>query len=218
MHISRLWNATAATTGTLFVIVFIFGVIASLGPYADIELTSSSAQIAEALVDGTDNLVTGNYVIMMSSFLLVVFAGYLRHAVSPGGVRSWPATVGFGGGLLTAALLAVIALLGMAQGQIESYGADTAVAKALLALSWGSMSMTIPGFAALSFGTSLMSLSYGTLPRWIGWLGMVATVFSLTFWVFGILVTLIWVVIVSVLLVIREARAEEIPEDETADN
>ncbi len=213
-----MWHATAATTGILFVIILTFGVIVALSPYADIDLTSTSVAMAEALVEGSNNLITGNYVIMMSSFLLVIFVGYLRHAVSPGGdARSWPATVSFGGGLLTAALLAMIALLGMAQGQLESYGPDTAVAKALVVLSWGSISMIIPGLAALAFGASLMALSYGTLPRWLGWMGMTATVFSLTFWVFGIMLTMIWIAIISVLLVIREVRAEDPEEAETAE-
>ena len=217
MKISRLWNAAAAVTGVLFVIALVFGVIASLSPYADIEPTSSSNAIAEALIDGSANLVAGNYVLMIAAFLMVVFAGYLRHALSPEGVRSWPATVGFGGGLLTAALLTFVALIGISQGQVDSYGTDTVVAKTLLVLSWGSISMAIPGLAAFTFGMSLMSLSYETLPRWLGALGAVATVFVLTFWVVGMLLAMVWIVIASVILVIHEVRAEEEPEEDTAD-
>ncbi len=216
MKVSRLWNATAAVTGVLFVIVLAFGVIAALSPYADIEPTSSSEAIAEALIDGSETLFTGNYVLMMSAFLLVVFAGYLRHAISPETGRAWPATVGFGGGLLAAALLTIVALIGISQAQVDSFGTDTVVAKTLLVLSWGSVSMVIPGLAAFTFGMSLMSLTYNTLPRWLGWLGAVATVFVLTFWVLGILVALVWIAAVSVSLVIREVRAEEGPEAEPA--
>lgn len=216
MQISRLWNATAAVAGILFVIVLAFGVIAALSPYADIDPTSSSEAIAEALIDGGETLFTGNYVLMMSAFLLVVFAGYLRDAISPAEVRAWPATVGFGGALLAAALLTIVALIGISQAQMDTFGTDTVVAKTLLVLSWGSVSMVIPGLAAFTFGMSMMSLVYKTLPRWVGWLGAIATLFVLTFWVLGVMVALVWIAVVSVILTIREVRAEEAPEIEPA--
>lgn len=216
MKISRVWNTGAAVTGLLFVILMIFGVLASIAPYEDLELTTSSGDIARAFIDGTDNLITGGYVLMMSAFLLIVFAGYLRHALSPESGPAWPASVGFGGGILTAALLTLVATFIIAQGQLLDYGQDTVIAKTLLVLSWVSVSIAIPGLAAFVGGMSLMGISYETLPRWLGWFGAVATVFVLTFWVFGILLSMLWVAVASVLLVIREARAEDLPEDETS--
>ena len=216
MTISRLWNAAAAVTGVLFVIVIVFGVIASLSPYAEIEPLSSSADIAAALTDGAANLATGNFVLLIAAFLLVVFSGYLKHALSPEGVSEWPTTVGFGGGILTAALLGVVALIGISQGQVDDYGVDTAAAKALLLLSWGSVSVTIPGLAALIGGMSLAGMSHESLPRWLGWSGAVTTVAVLTFWALGFVIALAWLSAVSVILVIREIRSDEI-DDRTAD-
>lgn len=216
MKTSRIWNTGAAVTGLLFVILTTFGMLATFAPYEDLDLTSSSATIAAAFIDGTDNLVTGGYVLMMAAFLLVVFAGYARHALAPEGGTAWPATVGFGGGILTAALLTVIATFVIAQGQLPDYGSDTAIAKAFLVLGWVSVSISIPGLAAFIGGMSLTGITSGRLPRWLGWFGAVATAFVLTFWVFGIMLSLIWVAVVSVILVIREARVVERPEDEAA--
>jgi hypothetical protein len=215
LKVSRTWNATAAVTGVLFALMLIFGAVAAMAPYDGIDLTTSSRDVARALVDGSDNLVTGGYVLMMSALLLIVFAGYLRHALGP--ADAWPATVGLGGGLVTAATVTVIGLLVISQGQILEYGSDTATAKTLLVLSWVSVSVAVPGLAAFAGGMSLASLSFATLPRWVGWLGMAAAALVVTLWVLGILVTLVWVMTVSGILVLREARATE-PAESDADD
>jgi len=218
LKISRLWNTGAAVTGLLFAIMLAFGALASISPYADLAITSSSETIAQSFVAGVDNLVTGGYVLMMSAFLLVVFGGYLRHAISERAGTVWPATVGFGGAILTGALLTFIAMFIIAQGQLSDYGDETVIARTLLLLAWVSTSMVIPGLAAFVGGMSVMALSYKTLPRWVGWLGVLSTLAILTFWTLGILLSLVWVAIVSILMVIREARSDDPAEGETTES
>lgn len=208
MKISRLWSAAAATSGALFVVALAFAVGVGGSPGASMGPDDTSEAIAQAVLDNTTNLVTGNYILLIAAFLLIVFAGYLRSAILPEEGDEWPASIGFGGGMVTAGVLAIVALIGIAEGQITDYGSDPVIARTLLTLGWNGMWMTVPGLAALAAGMSLVSLTYNTLPRLVGWLGAAATVFLLTpFWGVGFIGALAWISVTSVMLTVRELRA-----------
>ncbi len=214
MKTFRLWRTAAATTGLLSAAVLIFAAGVSGSVTASISPNDTAETIASALLDNTNNLVTGNYVLLISVFFLVVFIGYLRSALLPeeegGGGESWPALIGFGGGLVAAGVLCIVALIGVAQGQITDYGADPVVARTLVTLGWNGIWMTAPGFAALTAGMSLTSLRHGTLPRSVGWLGAVAAVMLLTpFWGIGLMGALLWMAVTSIALAVRELRTTE---------
>ncbi|MCP4306848.1 MAG: hypothetical protein GY788_18620 [bacterium] len=206
----RLWRAAAATTGLLFAIVLVFAAGVGGSATASITLDDTSETIATALLDHTNNLVTGHYVLLVSVFLLIVFVGYLRSAVVPEEGDTWPAQIGFGGGLVAAGVLSIIALIGIAQGQIADYGADPVIARTLATLGWSGMWITAPGLAALTAGMSLTSLTFDTLPRYVGWLGALAAILLLTpFWGIGFMFGLLWMAIISVTLTVRELRTSE---------
>ena len=204
-----MWRASAAFGGVLFVIAFIFSV-GTGGPPSSVDPTATSETIAQALVDSRTNLVTGNYILLLSAFLLITFVGYLRHIAVPEEGDEWPLTVALGGGFVTASVIVVVALIGISQGQLESYGVDTGVAKTLLTLGWNGMWMVVPGLAALIGATTLMTFNYGTLPRWVGALGTIVTIVLLTpWWGLGIIGALLWMAAASITLGIRELRTKD---------
>ncbi len=204
-----MWRASAAFGGLLFVIAFIFAV-GTGGPPASVDPAATAETIAQALVDNRTNLVTGNYILLLSAFLLIIFAGYLRHIAVPEEGDEWPLTIALGGGMVTASVLVVVALIGIAQGQLESYGVDTGVARTLLTLGWNGMWMVVPGLAALIGATTLMVFNYETLPRTVGALGTLVTIVLLTpWWGVGIIGALLWIGAVSVTLGIRELRTKD---------
>ena len=62
--------------------------------------------------------------------------------------------------------------------------------------------------ASLIFAVALATLSFGLLPRWVGWFGVVAgvaAIFSLFF--FTMLVWLLWIAVTSVVLYVRAPAA-----------
>jgi hypothetical protein len=64
------------------------------------------------------------------------------------------------------------------------------------------------GMASLIFAVALAIFSFGLLPRWVGWFGVVAgiaAVFSLFF--FTMLVWLLWIAVTSVMLYVRSSSA-----------
>ena len=202
-----MWRATAALCGVLFVVAFIFAAGAG-GPPTSVGPSDTSEAIAQALVDNRTNLVGGNYILLLSALVLVIFTGYVRHIETPEEGDEWPLTVAMGGGLLTAGVLVVIALIGVAQGQLDDYGTDTAVARTLLTLGWNGMWMIAPGLAALVGSITLISFNYETLPRVIGFIGTIVTIVLVTpWWGIGIIGALIWISATSVTLGVRELRS-----------
>lgn len=204
-----MWRATAALSGVLFVVAFIFAV-GTGGPAATVDPTNTSETIAAALIDSRSNLVTGNYIMLLTALALIVFTGYLRHIEVPEEGDEWPLTVAMGGGLVAAGVLVVVALIGISQGQLEDYGSDPVVARTLLTLGWNGMWMIAPGLTALVGAMTLVTFNYGTLPRTIGFIGTIATIALLTpWWGLGIIGALIWISAASVTLGIRELRARD---------
>jgi hypothetical protein len=190
----------------LFVFTFLFGIGVG-GPPADIDPTSTAETIAAALVDSRSSIVTGNYVLILGVFLLVVFAGYLRNVPEPEEADVWPQTVAFGGALLAASVVAFVALVGIAQGQLEDYGADPVIARTLVTLNWNGAWLVAPGFAAFVGATTLSVFHYNYLPRFIGFLGTIVTTLLLTpFWGIGLIGTLLWLISTSGILTWRELR------------
>lgn len=208
MNIPRLWRAFAAVSGVLHALVLAFAVSVGGSAAALVTPDDPATTIAETLIDNTGNLVTGNYLLLIAAFFLIVFVGYLRSAVVDDEGDQWPATVAFGGGMVAAGVLTVVALIGISQGAIDDYGSDPAVARTLLTLGWNGMWMTVPGLAALTGGVSLLTLTFGTLPRYIGWLGSgVAVVLLTPFWGIGFAGALLWITAASVTLVVQELRS-----------
>ncbi len=167
----------------------------------------SADAVAAALVDHRPNLVTGSYILLLAVFLLVVFAGYLRHVPELEERDRWVQTVAWGGSLVAAAIIAVAALIGIAQGQLEDYGADPVIARTLLTLGWNGVSIVAPGFAALIGATTLSAFHHRYLPRFIGFLGAIVAIALLTpFWGFGLIGALLWLAATSAILTLRELR------------
>ena len=90
---------------------------------------------------------------------------------------------------------------------------DPAAAQALNFLGSDMFVIFLMGMAAFMLGSGLAVALTGALPRWIGWVGFVIGIVALTpvgwFALFGLLG---WSIVVSVLMFIREGKAETKPE------
>lgn len=97
------------------------------------------------------------------------------------------ATLALGGGLLAAGFLLLSALLYWTLTRAEA-ASDSGAAHAVLVLSYlaGGQALAL-SFAALVGGASLLIVRTRVLPRWIGWLGLLAAVLAL-----ASVVSLIW--------------------------
>ena len=161
----------------------------------------------------------------LAVFFFVWFVGAVRdqvasHETAGSGNRSLLSTVVTVGGAATAAVL--LCLIGITDG-VRTMSDDTyhhqVYSGVIHAAGDASYVMLASGGAALSamiFAISAAILSFGFLPRWLGWFGVVAGVaalFSIIF--FPMFIWLLWIAVTSVMLFLR-ARSPVPAERRTA--
>ena len=139
---------------------------------------------------------------------LVLFGAALRSGLRRGEREAdGPATLAFGGALLMATGIMLLAGVSLALASKPS-ALDPAAAQAVNALSGGVWIPFIVGQAALMFGAGIAILRGGALPSWLGWVAIVLGVVSASpvGW-FAFMAVLLWIAIVAILLARRASAA-----------
>jgi hypothetical protein len=171
--------------------------------------TPENGSPAEALAYFEDDRMTiylGAMLIMLGSLLLIWFTATLREAVvarSPESTRL--GSVVFGGGLATALLSMALptAQIGGAFAGEADAPLDPAAAQALWYGSDGFFIATMYGAALFVFATAVAIFRTRMFPVWLGWVGMLLTIWlllSFIGWIALIFVFPVWLIVVSVLL------------------
>ena len=188
----RIMPRLGAASGALFV-VLLFG--------------SSSS--------GSDSNVV--LVLELIGFLFFIpFLGYLwsvlREAEGPGG---WLATTAFGAGLVDV----TIKLGSLAPGQAaKDFGDETAIHKALDEMNNVAFISTMLPLGVLMAAVAVIALKTRVLPRWLGWLAAVTAPLLLVNGMFldaefgpAILLFLLWTLLASVVLTVRQPGGSHSP-------
>jgi hypothetical protein len=126
--------------------------------------------------------------------------------------------LGFGAGVATAALLVAGAAVFAAPAETGDEGSlDPAAADLLDTASYFLMTGGFMVSSLLVLATSLVALRSRVLPTWLAWIGLVLApiVFFAPFF-FPVVLFLAWVVLVSLVLVIRGGRDERATSDAAA--
>jgi len=166
------WIRVGAATGILAVVLFGvgFAVIPDL-PDAD----AASAEIAAYWGDDSNAIQVGAAFLAASALALLWFLATLTSVLraAEGGPRL--ASTAFGAGLLgIGVLLAGIGVFAVAALRPENMQANPELAQALYdfnAMGYGVSSLVFAGFFV---ATGLVTLRFGGLPSWLGWLALVA--------------------------------------------
>jgi hypothetical protein len=140
--------------------------------------------------------------ILLGVFFLISFLGYLRtYLLEATDEKPWLVSVSYGGGLVACAMLLLAAHFSQAFTVLDNYGGDTQVAKALYVLEWN--------WYLLVEATVAIGFAYKIFPWWLnGWGALLALVLlSPVLPGLGVLVTFLWVAVLSVLLLLRTRRA-----------
>lgn len=143
------------------------------------------------------------------SLFLIFFASSLRSGLRRANPDAeGPATLAFGGGLLMATGLMLLA--GITAAFVQNTDAlDPIAAQAVNALNDGIWMPFIAGQSVFLLGSGVAILRGGSLPSWLGWVAIVLGVVSTTpVGFFAFFVTLVWIVVVAVLLTRRASQAK----------
>jgi hypothetical protein len=204
MQISR-W---LPLSGVVFVVLALAAVVGIGGdtPQSD----DSAAKIYAFYDDQSWRQAIAAFVFSASIPFIIIFAATLASALSPAtGSQSIWRHVLIGGGVLTGATLALCSLIHFAL----SDGADNHVSPTALqainvldANSWVAFN---PGLGVFMLGAAGCLLTLSPSRRWPGWLalflGIVLFIPFADF--FGLIATLLWIIVMSIIVFRRQHRA-----------
>ncbi|MFQ5968719.1 MAG: hypothetical protein ACE5MI_14135 [Acidimicrobiia bacterium] len=210
MRVSR-WAQLAPLTGVGFVVLFVAGTLL-INHY---EFQPPPEEIKSFLEEGSDRVVWGSYLGLLSAAFLLWFSGSVRSSlrVAEGGTGRVSA-VAFGGGVAAAVLIAVVysALPAAADRAGSSGGIAVETATGLLDLSQWLFGAVAIGLAVLVGATAVVSFRTDRFPVWLVWASAVVAVGMLSpvsFIFVGLAIP--WVLVVSIMLYVSgraEARME----------
>jgi hypothetical protein len=216
------WERYGLAAGIIFVILVVIGGLVGGTPPKP---TDSAAKIFSYLRDSQDALKVGAYLNGLALVAFLYFLGSLwarmRRAESP---TSRVSVVALAGGISLLGLAfignAINAYLALYVGNLGPNGAKGSYLLAVIVLAFASFAG-----AVFTSATAVMILRFSFVERWLGWAGEViaalwliagigvaddnATIFTLGFITF--LLWAVWLLLLAVLLLTREAPAAAAP-------
>jgi hypothetical protein len=195
------------------VVAFVLTVIGFIVAGSDSpDFLGTPQEIASYYADDSDRIMAGSYIGLLGTAAFIWFLGELRnrmrrHEAETSGRLS---NMAFGGGLVASALFLLVDLANLAgamradeDGQILPATAAQLYDVSGLALGAGAFAL-----AVLLVAVAAHALRTAMLPRWLAWASILLAIACLTPWsFFGAMVSLLWVLVVSILLFVRDAPA-----------
>jgi hypothetical protein len=202
----RSW--IAALTGVGFLVLAIASVAFGGGEPPD-PADDPVEEIVEFYADNEGSIWISALLQTLAAASLLFFAGYmrkmLRAAEGPGHMLS---AVALAGATVLATGLAIDATLNVTL--VETAEEIEPAAVQALAALWHNdfLPMALGGFVfLLSAGLSIVR--HGLLPKWLGWVAIVIALAAITpAGFFAFLLAGLWIAVVSVMLAMRERRAD----------
>ena len=201
---TRDWMAPL--TGILFLVLLIAAAVTA-GDLPD-ATEKSAREVLETYRDDEAKISVGALLFGLASVALLFFAGWLRRflrdAEGPTGILS---AVSFAGAIILAVGLATSAAFAFATADVADDITDPTVVQSLNALSWGYWIPFAAGVITMFLAAGISVIRHGALPKWLGWVAIVAGVLMFTpaFFVAGPVAAL-WILVVSIFSA-RRARA-----------
>ena len=177
MPTARVWERRAWAAGVLFVVALVAEVAIAAG--IPINQDDSAAKIATELDDHRERLLVIAYLSVVYAVMFVIYLCRLHDLLrgAAGRVRmlhSWVLV----GGVLLVALHGVsdIGITGLLGAKLASYGAqhDHGVSYTLYLMTFALDSVGDVFGSLFLVGAGLLIFESGVLPRWLGWLSVVA--------------------------------------------
>lgn len=208
------WSRWAPLCGVVFVglLVVSFALSGSTPGVKD-----SGAKVVSYYSAHRGNQQASGFLAMYAVVFFLFFAGclrgYLRRARPEAGTL---AAVSLAGAVLLAVGGSIFASLAVALSDAPST-LSSGAAQALNVLSNDLFMPLIAGTSVFMIANGLAILRYRQLPVWLGWLALLIGVVAVTpVGFFAFLGTMAWVLIVSILIFVREARPPAPRPDEAA--
>lgn len=221
--LSPRWERLAAAGGAIFAVLYAAGFV-MLG-IAGGEGDESRAEIVARYSDEGNEIwaLVGGLLVGFAVFFVLPFLASLRATLrAVEGEKAVFSTAALAGGVVMAVLFSVSATVTVAAfstyDAFEGYRVDPEAVLLLSSISFYGWGYAVVGGGVLVGATSVVALRTRLLPRWLTLAGLVlATVLMFGHAVLFVFIPLpllvLWVLVVSVLLVVRERPAPELGAD-----
>ena len=220
-----VWERYAWVAGILFVVALVAEIVVAVG--VELSQTDSAAKIANGLYAHETRLVVIACLSVVYAVMFVIYLSALHNLLRGDSDRTRAlGSLVLIGGVLFVTLHAVsdIGITGLVGAKLASYGAqhDPGVSYTLYLTTFSLESVGDVFGSLFAFATGALVLRSGVVPRWLGWvsilagsllflqgfgLGGVIASFGLVLDLIGFLLLLVFVLVSSVILVMRESAA-----------
>ena len=190
--------------GAIFAIVLVLASFATHGRWASTE--ESAQEIADLYVQNQDRVFMGSWLAVLGGLCFLVFGMCMSHRVRETGqqllgmIVAGATLIGATGMMIDATLRAALS--------IQADDMSPEAMKTMHAL-WDAFFWPMhAGMATLVLAIGLAALGSGLLPKWLGWIGVVAFVAAMipapTMFA-GIILSLLFMVITSLMMTFKKA-------------
>ncbi len=188
-----------AGSGLVFVVLF-FTAFVLAGESGD-----TGSEVLEHYTGQEGKQIVALFLLAASAIAYLVFVAALRAVLAAAEREPRPlSALGLAGGIVTTGLLLVTAAVVGALTDAVGTAEDPESYYILNSMTYPLLTFGVAASSLLALATGIVTLRYGVLPRWVGWVSLVAApiifVAILFIPIFGFLA---WVVIVSVVLLMR---------------
>jgi hypothetical protein len=195
------WIRWAPVSGLIFAAL----VIASFAVSGETpDVNDSGRHVINFFTDNRDSQLASGILGAYASVFFLFWAGTLRghiRRLQPG--SSTLAAMSFGGGIAVAVGGAIFSGITVALSDAPDK-LDPGAAQALNVLNNDLFPPLIVGVAVFMIANGLVTLRWGILPAWLGWIALLIGVVALTpIGFFAALAMVIWTIVVSILLLVR---------------
>jgi Domain of unknown function (DUF4386) len=208
MSSSKTW--AGPLMGVLFLVVAVVAIIL-VGEGQD-ATEKSAAQIVDFYEDNEDEQMAGSFLVAIATVLFVFFAGWLRMILRRAeGENGALSTVSFGGAVIFATGVAIVATLNLALADTAN-DLDPVAVQAVNAIVWDYYIPFIVGVSVFLLAAGISIVRHGALPTWLGWVAVVLGVVGATpAGFFALLGGALWILVVSILGLMRSREAGATP-------
>jgi hypothetical protein len=186
------------------------------GSFSRLGAASGAGFIILVFAGGGSDSTVAVVLELVGLVLIVPFLAYLRTVLRDAeGPDGWLASCAFGAGLVDV----TIKMASIAPGKVaDHFGTDTAVHQALRDMNEVAFIVTMLPLGIMMAAVAGVTLRFGGLPRWLGWMAAVISPMLLVNGMFldsadapAFLLFMLWTLLASIVLTIRPRSAEAIP-------
>ena len=196
-------------SGVLFLIlVIVSGIVAGEPPSVD----DPVQEIVDHYVDNKDSIMVGSLISVVAVFFFLVFASYLRNVLRAApGEDGLLANVAFAGAIILAVGAAIDQTIYFALAETVDEIEPSSV-QALQALWDNDFIPFVIGAGSFLLASGLSIVLHGSLPKWLGWIGILLGVVAFTPAGFvGFIGGALWILIASILMAMRARNDASTP-------